>query len=60
MWIWEWASTDGGEAGAIVQQAVSAGLHQLWIRVGDSEDGFYGAGKSSTRLCSPPTPTASP
>ncbi len=43
MWIWEWASTDGGEAGAIVQQAVSAGLHQLWIRVGDSEDGFYGA-----------------
>ncbi|HWF15594.1 MAG TPA: hypothetical protein VG244_05385 [Acidimicrobiales bacterium] len=45
MWIWEWASTDGGNAAAIVQQAVSAGLHQLWIRVGDSMNGFYGADK---------------
>jgi len=43
MWIWEWASTDGGDAGAIVQQAVSEGLHQLWVRVGDSMNGFYGA-----------------
>jgi hypothetical protein len=43
MWIWEWGSTDGGDAGAIVQQAVSAGLHQLWVRVGDSMNGFYGA-----------------
>ena len=43
MWIWEWSSTDGGDANAIVQQAVSAGLHQLWVRVGDSMDGFYGA-----------------
>lgn len=42
MWIWEWASTDGGDAGAIVQQAVSEGLHQLWVRVGDSMNGFYG------------------
>ena len=43
MWIWEWDSTDGGDAGEIVQQAVSAGLHQLWVRVGDSMNGFYGA-----------------
>ena len=43
MWIWEWDSTDGGDADEIVQQAVSAGLHQLWVRVGDSKDGFYGA-----------------
>jgi hypothetical protein len=43
MWIWEWDSTDGGDAAEIVQQAVSAGLHQLWIRVGDSMNGFYGA-----------------
>ena len=43
MWIWEWDSTDNGDADAIVQQAVSAGLHQLWVRVGDSQNGFYGA-----------------
>lgn len=43
MWIWEWTSTDGGNAAQVVQQAVSAGLHQLWVRVGDSKDGFYGA-----------------
>jgi hypothetical protein len=43
MWIWEWGETDGGDAAAIVQQAVSAGLHQLWVRVGDSMNGFYGA-----------------
>jgi len=45
MWIWQWSSTDGGDPGQIVQQAVSAGLHQLWVRVGDSKDGFYGAGE---------------
>ena len=43
MWIWEWESTDGGDADKIVHQAVSAGLHQLWVRVGDSMNGFYGA-----------------
>jgi uncharacterized lipoprotein YddW (UPF0748 family) len=43
MWIWQWDSTDGGNADAVVQQAVSAGLHQLWVRVGDSQNGFYGA-----------------
>lgn len=43
MWIWEWPATDGGNASAIVAQAVRAGLHQLWVRVGDSMNGFYGA-----------------
>jgi hypothetical protein len=43
MWIWQWDSTDGGDAAQVVQQAVAAGLHQLWVRVGDSKDGFYGA-----------------
>ena len=43
MWIWEWGSTDAGNANSIVQQAVASGLHQLWLRVGDSKDGFYGA-----------------
>jgi hypothetical protein len=43
MWIWKWDSTDGGDASAIVQQADSEGLHQLWVRVGDSQRGFYGA-----------------
>ena len=58
MWIWEWASTDGGDAGAIVQQAVSEGLHQLWVRVGDSMNGFYGA-EELDALVPSPTPMAS-
>jgi hypothetical protein len=43
MWIWQWPNTDGGNAQAIVGHAARAGLHQVWIRVGDSLDGFYGA-----------------
>lgn len=43
MWIWTWSETDGGSARAIVEQAVRAGVHSLWVRVGDSLDGFYGA-----------------
>jgi hypothetical protein len=43
MWIWEWTQTDGGDATAIVAQAVRDGLHQVWIRVADSKQGFYGA-----------------
>lgn len=43
MWIWEWDSTDGGNADEIVHQAMAAGLRQLWVRVGDSQNGFYGA-----------------
>ena len=43
MWIWLWSATDGGNAAAVVAQAKSAGLSQLWVRVGDSKNGFYGA-----------------
>ena len=43
MWIWQWSDTDQGNAGQVVSQAVAEGLHQLWVRVGDSQNGFYGA-----------------
>jgi hypothetical protein len=42
MWIWQWDQTDGGDAAAVVKQAVAAHLHQLWVRGGDSINGFYG------------------
>jgi hypothetical protein len=42
MWVWEWNNTDQGNAGQVVSQALAKGLHQLWVRVGDSKDGFYG------------------
>jgi len=43
MWVWKFRQTEGGNAEAIVARAVAAGLSQLWVRVGDSRDGFYGA-----------------
>lgn len=43
MWIWQWDHTDGGDTAAVIRQATGAHLHQLWVRVGDSKDGFYGA-----------------
>jgi hypothetical protein len=43
MWIWQFKSTEKGDASAIVTKAAAAGLRQLWVRVGDSQDGFYGA-----------------
>jgi hypothetical protein len=43
MWLWKYDRTENGDADAIVTKAVAAGLHQLWVRVGDSKDGFYGA-----------------
>jgi hypothetical protein len=43
MWIWQVKATESGNAQAIVDRAVGAGLHQLWVRVGDSRDGFYAA-----------------
>ncbi|MHB8463261.1 MAG: hypothetical protein ACYDH6_21915 [Acidimicrobiales bacterium] len=42
MWVWQWTSTEHGKPDAIVARATAAGLHQLWVRVGDSPDGFYG------------------
>jgi hypothetical protein len=43
MWLWKFRSTENGDADAIVTKAEAAGLRQLWVRVGDSQDGFYGA-----------------
>ncbi|HEX5268476.1 MAG TPA: hypothetical protein VFW24_17035, partial [Acidimicrobiales bacterium] len=42
MWIWQLSSTDHGDVSAIVADATRAGLQQIWVRVGDSPDGFYG------------------
>ena len=44
MWLWQFDKSEAGDAEAIVAKAVRAGLHQLWVRVGDSKDGFYAAG----------------
>jgi hypothetical protein len=43
MWIWQPGRTEAGNVDAIVRHAVAAGLSALWVRVGDSRDGFYGA-----------------
>ena len=43
MWVWKYRQTEAGDPDAIVRRAVDAGLSQLWVRVGDSRDGFYGA-----------------
>lgn len=43
MWVWEWDRTEHGNAAAVVQRAEQAGLRQLWVRVADSRNGFYGA-----------------
>ena len=43
MWIWKYRLTEQGDTARIIARAQQAGLHQLWIRVADSQDGFYGA-----------------
>jgi len=43
MWIWQFRRTEGGDPAAVVRRAAVAGLSQLWVRVGDSRDGFYAA-----------------
>jgi hypothetical protein len=43
MWIWQLGATEGGDVDRIVTRAARAGLRQLWVRVGDSKRGFYGA-----------------
>jgi hypothetical protein len=43
MWLWKYRLTENGDPDAIVTKAVAAGLNQLWVRVGDSQDAFYGA-----------------
>lgn len=43
MWIWKANRTEGGDVDAVVARATATGLRQLWVRVGDSRDGFYAA-----------------
>ncbi len=43
MWIWKTLQTENGDVDAVVARASAAGLRQLWVRVGDSRDGFYAA-----------------
>ncbi|HEV7468076.1 MAG TPA: hypothetical protein VGP96_17395 [Candidatus Dormibacteraeota bacterium] len=43
MWVWQYRRTEGGAPEAIVDRAAAAGLRQIWVRVADSQDGFYGA-----------------
>ena len=43
MWIWKHLQTEKGDVDAVVARAKDAGLRQLWVRVGDSRDGFYAA-----------------
>jgi hypothetical protein len=43
MWIWKHLQTEKGDVDAVVARAREAGLRQLWVRVGDSRDGFYAA-----------------
>lgn len=41
MWIWQYGKTESSDYDAIVAQAVAAELDHVWLRVGDSRDGFY-------------------
>ena len=41
MWLWKYFQSEGGNADAIVKRAADAGLRQLWVRVGDTQDQFY-------------------
>jgi hypothetical protein len=43
MWIWKTLQTENGDVDAVVARASAAGLRQVWVRVGDSRDGFYAA-----------------
>jgi hypothetical protein len=43
MWIWQYAHTENGDMNAAVSRAVASGLQQVWVRVADSQNGFYAA-----------------
>jgi hypothetical protein len=45
MWVWQYGRTESGNVAALVDRAVATGLRQIWVRVADSRDGFYGAGE---------------
>jgi hypothetical protein len=48
MWIWQLSASEHGDVRAIVAKATQAGLHQIWVRVGDSRDAFYQAPQLTT------------
>lgn len=48
MWIWQYSKTEGEDFAAIVDRAVAANLDHIWVRVGDSRDGFYAAERMDT------------
>src|SRR5207248_3023301 len=56
MWIWKYRQTEQGATDRIVARAQQAGLRQLWIRVADSRDGFYGASVLATLVPAPHRP----
>ncbi|MFT5223633.1 MAG: hypothetical protein ACI867_001955 [Glaciecola sp.] len=41
MWLWQYTKTEGGDYRQMVERAVGAGLDHVWVRAGDSRDGFY-------------------
>ena len=43
MWIWKTLQTEAGDVDKVVARATASGLRQIWVRVGDSRDGFYAA-----------------
>ena len=43
MWIWKTLQTEGGDVDKVVARATASGLRQIWVRVGDTRDGFYAA-----------------
>jgi hypothetical protein len=47
MWVWQYGHTEGGNMQAVVDKAMAAGLEQIWVRVGDSQNGFYAADQLS-------------
>jgi hypothetical protein len=43
MWIWKTLETEAGDVDQVVARATATGLRQIWVRVGDSRNGFYAA-----------------
>jgi len=43
LWMWKFGLSENGNPAAIADRAARSGLNQVWVRVGDSQNGFYGA-----------------
>jgi hypothetical protein len=50
MWVWQYGRTESGNMQALVDRAMSAGLEQIWVRVADSQNGFYAADQLTALL----------